>query len=329
MKNPSTASGPEGIACLRCGGSLDPTPDEAHLHCRYCGTDHEVLEEESVPASMPTEWAASRDAREVVRAALRDRGLGSSVTTETDLWWLVFWRIRAKLVGWQFYQKRPELAGRPEKRDDPHEFSRHLQPAERVEELIARDVDVTLPACDTRAFDLVGISDRVRSVDWTDCNEERLGERSHRAAVTLPRSAALRRAELLRMGGLVPRGATGAVQRISLLRARARLLYYPVWRIHFTTAGTPGVANVDAVRSRLLGGYCVGRQRSAAAGWYAAAGAAGWVAGVHPAFTLFGVAGWALHRGTRTGARGGVDDWGRWLSDELGAFVPRPLRLDP
>lgn len=327
MNVSAAVSGPEGVACMRCGGGLDPTADEAFLHCRYCGTDHEVLEEESVPASMPRVWASSKDAREALREQLRERKIRSSVTTEVDLHWLVFWRIRAKLVGWQFYQKRPDPTPGSDQKNDAGELLRSLQPAERVEELVARDVDVTLPACDSRSFDLVGVSDRVDTVDWTAFSAERVGESSHLASVVVPRSAALRRADLLRRGGLVPRGATGAVQRLSLLRARARLLYYPVWRLHFTVAGQPGIANVDAVRSRVLGGHCIGVGPSPALGWYAAAGAAGWVAGIHPAFAAFGLAGWALHRGTQGGASGGVGEWGRWMSEELGPRVARPVRL--
>ena len=327
MNGSIAITGPEGVACLRCGGGLDATADEAFLHCRYCGTDHEVLEEESVPASMPRTWASSKDAREALRDRLRKKKIRSSVTTEVDLHWLVFWRIRGKLVGWQFYQKRPDADPRSDQKKDGGDFASTLMPAERVEELVARDVDVTLPACDSRSFDLVGISDRVDTVDWTPFSAERVGESSHLVSVVVPRSTALRRAELLRRGGLVPRGATGAVQRLSLLRARARLLYYPVWRLHFTIAGRPGIANVDAVRSRVLGGHCVGVGPSPAPGWYAAAGAAGWVAGIHPALAAFTLAGWILHRGSNGGVHGGVDEWGRWMSEELGPRLSRPLRL--
>ncbi|RKZ13508.1 hypothetical protein DRQ32_01440 [bacterium] len=328
MNAPSTVALPEGMACLRCGGGLDSTVDESLLHCRYCGTDHQVLEEESVPASMPARWDSSRDAREALRSHLRERGIKKSVTAEVDLHWLVFWRIRAKLVGWQFYQKRPDQPARSEKREDGSERTVSLMPAERVEELVARDVDVTLPGCDSRAFDLVGISDRVDSVEWVPFSSGRTGEMSHVASVAVPRRVALRRAELLRKGGLVPRGATGAVQRLSLLRSRSRLLYYPVWRLHFTVSGRPGIANIDAVRSKVLGGQCVGPMRSPAPGWYAAAGAAGWMAGIHPALAAFSLAGWVLHRGGKGGASGGPGDWGRWVSEELGPHLSRPVRLD-
>lgn len=329
MSRRSVTGAPEGVACLRCGGGLDPTPDEAFLHCRYCGTDHEVLEEESVPASMPSEWVSSREAREALRRHLRQRGVRSSVTAEVDLHWVVFWRIRGKLVGWQVYQARPELPVRAARTDDEAGARQpRLAPAERVEELIARDVDVTLPGCDTRTFDLVGISDRVGSIRWVPFSAERVGRGSHVASVVVPRVVALRRAELLRRGGLVPRGATGAVQRVSLLRTTARLLYYPIWRLHFTVAGTPGVANVDAVRGRVIGGRCLGPGRPAAPAWYSMASAAGWVAGIHPALALFTLAGWALHRGARVGVKGGLPDLAGWLSDELGPGRARTMRLD-
>ena len=42
---------------------------------------------------------------------------------------------------------------------------------------------------------------------------------------------------------------------------------------------------------------------------------------------LFTLAGWILHRGGRGGARGGVDEWGRWMSEELGPRLSRPLQL--
>lgn len=329
MSEGSLIGVPQGVACVRCGGGLDPTPDESFLHCRYCGTDHEVLEEESVPASMPARWDSSREAREALRRHLRDLGVRSSVTTETDLHWIVFWRIRAKLVGWQYYQRRPDPpASIPGTREGVAESRHSLMPAERVEELVARDVDVTLPGCDSRAFDLVGISDRVDAMDWIPFSSERTGQNAHVASVVVPRGAALHRAELLRRGGLVPRGATGAVQRVSLLRARARLLYYPVWRLHFTVAGVPGLANVDAVRSRVLGGRCVGPGRSLAPAWYAAAAAAGWVAGLHPALAGFALAGWLLHRGSRVGVNGSLPELAGWLSEELGPRRIRPIRLD-
>ena len=189
MNDTAMKHGPEGVACLRCGGALDSTPDEAFLHCRYCGTDHEVIEEESVPASMPPKWCASKDAREALRKVLRDRGIRASVTTEIDLYWLVFWRIRAKLVGWQFYQKRPDVVSTAARREDGSEIRPVQMPAERVEELVARDVDVTLPACDSRSFDVVGISDRVPQIDWVPFSAERVGEKSHLVSVAVPCSA--------------------------------------------------------------------------------------------------------------------------------------------
>ena len=73
------------------------------------------------------------------------------------------------------------------------------------------DVDVSLPACDSRSFDLVGISDRVEHIDWVSFSVERVGEKAHVTSVVVPRSVALRRAEQLRRGGQQQRRAGAAL----------------------------------------------------------------------------------------------------------------------
>ncbi|HKK70855.1 MAG TPA: hypothetical protein VKA86_06535 [Candidatus Krumholzibacteria bacterium] len=306
-----------GLACLRCGGTLRATEDPERLQCSYCDTHHlHAGQGDDVAAFAPAGRIGRRRARRVLADALRERGIEGFAVEGARMAWLPFWHVRAKLVGWQVY-RRPIEAVPGEAA--PTAAVRHQ---ERFEELVARDVDVTLPGCDARRWGLVGVADRLSSLRLRPLAVDREAARATVCSVIVPRASARRQAELLRSTGVVPRGAVRLRQRLSLARVRMRLIYYPVWKLRFTVAGRPGEVDVDGVRARVIQGDAIveGVSRGPLL-WHATAAAAGWVAGLHPALGALGLAAWSADRFRREVP--GSCSPSAWLSREL---VHRRLR---
>lgn len=306
-----------GLACLRCGGTLRATDDPERLQCSYCDTHHvHAGAGDDVAAFAPAGRIGRRRARRVLAGALHTHGVEAFAVEDARLAWLPFWHVRAKLVGWQVFRRPIETA-----HDEAH-TTMTARPQERVEELVARDVDVTLPACDTRRWGLVGVADRLSSMRLRPLAVDREADRATVCSVVVPRAAARRQAELLRGTAVVPRGAVQLRQRLSLARVRMRLVYYPVWKLRFTVVGRPGEVDVDGVRGRVLrGDVTVEGSSGSPLLWHVGAAAAGWVAGLHPALGALGLAAFGADRFRRDGSVG--PDPAGWLSREL---APRRLR---
>ena len=319
--------GTRGLACTRCGGALLPGSDPEQLRCRYCDTDHLLRADDDVSAVAPAGRISGRRAHRALMEALREGGSPSASVRERDLVWLPFWQVEAKLVGWQVYQELRE-AGRALRGPDGEEIA-PATPRERrrVEELVARDLDLTLPACDTRSWGLLGIADRIDHLRLRPFSLERESRRATVCSVVVPRDAARRRALQLRSGGLVPRGATGVKQRVSLVRVRMRIVYYPVWKLRFTALGEPGEADVDGITGRLLRGDVPRALRSRAPFWLAVASGAGWLGGFHPALGMLGLAATTWRRGTDAGLGADGGRWLRWMGRELRSRPIAPSRI--
>lgn len=314
--------GSRALACVRCGGVLVAGEDFDRLRCRYCDCDHLLRNEGEVSAVAPQGRVSSRRAHRALLENLRDRGIVGANVHHRKLAWLPFWQVRAKLVGWQVYQRTKEAA--PPRRGPDGETvpSVVIREQERIEELVARDLDVSLPACDTRGWGLLGITDRLDHLRLRPFAAEREAQQAMVCSVVVPHGAAQRRAQLMRSSGLVPLGAVGVRQRLSLVRVCTRLVYYPVWKLRYTIHGVAGEADVDAIRGVVLRGDAPVVVRSRAPQWLSAASAAGWLMGVHPALGCMSLAAFALRRGRHCDAGADLDRWGRWLGEEL---EPRPV----
>lgn len=316
----------EGLSCVRCGGQLRGGDDPERLHCAYCDTSHLLVSAGDVAAFAPAGRISRRRAHRAVGNALRAHGIGGFAVEDARLAWLPFWHVRGKMVGWQVYrqvvEQRVQTTGpQGEAKVTP------IRHEERTEELVARDVDVTLPACDAREWGLVGIADRLHAARLRPFAYTREADRALVCSVVVPRASALQQAEALRATGVAPRNAIALKQRLSLARVRMRLIYYPIWKFHVTVDGVPAEVDVDAVRARVIRGTVMRDVPSRAVGWWAGAAAAGWVAGLHPALGAFGLVGWIVDRLRRGGghARAGI---ARWMSEELAPVRRRRVELD-
>lgn len=317
----------QGLSCRRCGGQLRGADDPQRLHCAYCETSHLVASTDDVAAFSPAGRIGRRRAHRAVSQALAERGVEGFVVEEARLAWLPFWHVQAKLVGWQVYRQIVESRSTITTSSGEAPPIAPMRHEERVEELVARDVDVTLPGCDAREWGLVGIADRLHAATLRPFALEREADRALVCSVVVPRAAALRQAETLRSTGVVPRRATRLKQRLSLARVRTRLIYYPVWKLQLTVHGTPCEVDVDGVRSVVIRGTVHRDVPSRGVAWWASAAGAGWLAGVHPALGFFGLVAYATDRFRKGGphARAGLS---RWMSTELAPVRTQRIDLD-
>ena len=315
-----------GLSCTRCGGILRAGVDPDLLRCSYCDTHHVFGAGDDVAAYAPVGRIGHRRARRVLLDALGARGIDRVKIADVRLAWIPFWHVRGKLVGWQVYQEvRSE---RPRNAEGDPVPVPPVRTRERREELVARDVDVTLPACDARKWGLIGVNDRLASLRLRPVAMDGADDDALVCSVVVPRAAAERHALELRRGGVVPRGAVGLRQRLSLTRLRLRLVYYPVWRLHFEAAGHPGLAHVDAIRARVIEGDVRRTRRSHAWAAWVAAGVAGWIAGLHPALGTFGLAAWWADRLRRHGPGSRAESLTGWVGRELSPVREERVELD-
>ncbi len=279
-------------------------------------------------ARAPAGSLGARRARGALTAALRELGLRGHVVRSQRRWWLPYWEVRAKLVGWQVYQETiREPAGRfaPGAAAAPAESSSPPR-VRRVEALVARDVASTLPASDVRGLGRIGISDRVDAHALRPFQPELAARDGRVCGVVLSRSTVLRRLQALHSSGLAPKGALGVRQRLSLIRVHTRLLYYPVWEIEAEAEGSPFWVALDGIDGRPLHGRVAAPVPSACGRWLAAGTVAGWLSVSHPALGPLALALWCVHRASRGGVAGGLPVFSRWCSEELD---PRPRRFVP
>jgi hypothetical protein len=255
---------------------------------------------------------------------LRASGAPGHIVREQRLWWMPYWEVRAKLVGWQVYQRRKEIVARPRSSmDGATEIPESLVERERVEELVSRDVASSMPACDPREVGRLGISDRVEHRSWRSFSAREAEIDAQVCSVVLPHLAAVQRTEHLHSTGLAPKDASGLRQRLSLIRVRSRLLYYPVWRLEIEIGGRPGIFALDGLDGTVLSGRAMLPARGRSGLWLGACAASGWLAGAHPALGALSMAIFAVQRAREDGVRGDAAAWGGWLSAELD---PQPLR---
>jgi hypothetical protein len=314
-----------GLRCQRCGGTLVGGSDADQLRCTWCDTGFLRTSGSDVEASVPVGRLGRRRIVRALAEELQRHGVEGFAIEDLQLHFLPFWIVEGKLVGWQQYQRKVHEARR-----SGREGGRGSGPAttrlELVEEMVARPVRQALSACESRRHGLLGIADRLEHLRLRPFRSETLvhGEQTH--AVLMARRSAVRLSERLASGALVPRGAIGLRQRVTLIRTRLRLIYYPVWWVEFTVGGISCEASLDALRGLILQGMIPVRPPSPSPRWLMVGAAGGWLSGSHPLPAVIGIALWALHR-LRRGSTGAPErSAAQWLSEELGT---PPLKLRP
>ncbi len=320
-----------GLGCPRCGGGLATVDgDPARLRCSYCGYECLRRSDSGVAAHVPAGRIGRRRAASAVAALLSARGVHGYAIESVQLFYLPFWELQGKLVGWQRYRVRRERPPHaPGLAAEQAPAKSELPPEDRVEEVVARDVTWSSPACDARDFGLAGIADRVATLQLRPLDLDRLRGDEIACAVVHPLSAAKRALRLYHCARVVPRGALDVRQRLDLLRAQASLIYYPIYRVSYRSAGVLHVACIDALRGRLLAGTRPLRTPDRTAAWLLAAALAGFLMGVHPALAVSGFLAWVLLRLRARGSTRGRVGLGGWLSEELGAGSAQVGELAP
>lgn len=257
----------------------------------------------------PRELLGRAEAVDALREALAARGLPAPRVEQSRLVLVPYWNLEAKIVGWQQY-RAPEDRVPPREAEGPVPVDH----AERdVEETVAKDVRSSYPACDARGIGLLGVAHRLEGIAMQPFSHEAVGPDTTVCAVMHPASTALRRARIGHAQRLLPRRARQVRQRVSLVRVRLQLVYYPVWRI----SGGSHVAYVDGARGTVLRASADRVRGRSGTPWLAAAAASGFVAGIHPALGVHALLLWALARLRGSGGRGGLQGG---LSRELGAL---------
>ncbi len=311
---PSTAAG-LGINCVQCGGVLRVKRDRALLQCEYCRAGFLQRSDGEVDLYAPVGPVDRRQAARALAQQLRLHGIEDFAVISGTLFHLPFWQVNGKVVGWQCYEERETL-----ERDTA--VQEHLAPRTRsVEETVSRDISLSLPACDIRGFGLVGVASQVETLPLKPLLVERLPDDQRVCLPVRTAEAAVRAARLSCSASMLPRRAARVRQRIQLIRTQLRLIYYPVWRLTYSSGGAHFDVTIDGVRGKVLRGSYPQRVRAGLGGWLAAAGLMGLLAPLDMAggFAVWLV--WAMARARGLGPPPAVSHLPGWLSDDL-----RPTR---
>jgi hypothetical protein len=301
----------EGLSCRRCGGALVATPDPEQLLCGYCGFAFLRTEGDTVAAYAPAGRYGRRRAAQALTAELEKRHVMGFAIEQATLVHLPYWQVEGKLVGWQRYREKvaPPAGGAS---------GSPSQPAVRdVEETISRDVVASFPACDVRGYGLLGVAHRVAGLSLRPLSLEALGNDQIACAPVTSAAAALRSTRLYYGSRLTKPHATTTRQRLSLLRTRVRLIYYPVWRLRYRSGGRRYQATLDGMQGHLLKATLPHRVPGRAWAWSLAASASGFAAGIHPVAGALTFGGWLLWRLRSDGLHGRPRELMGWLSREL------------
>jgi hypothetical protein len=298
-----------GAACRHCGGQLRPTAHADLYECAYCDTAH-LDDPGEAQAFVPSERLGRFRVLQQLGRQLRELGVDGHAVTSTQRVWLPFWQVEATLAGWQRYQPRSITATKP------GSAAPLPQGAEPLEEVVARRVTASLPACDLRGWGLLGVADVVGRVRLRPMRST-LFERETVMSVSMSRRASDRRVLQRKQTTVRPAGAHVLAQHFQLMRPDRSLIYYPVWKLLFTVHGTASDAIVDGVSGRLLRGRIPRTVQSRSAAWWGATAASAWFGGLHPAFGALSILAWAVHRVGSRPLPMSPHDWGSWLSSEL------------
>jgi hypothetical protein len=280
---------------------------------------------------MPTARIGRRAAASAVSRQVAAQGVRGFAVQSTQLLYVPFWQLELKLVGWQRYRlRRADPRRHPHREESALPIEVSAAPAvadEPVQELVARDVSHSAAACDARDLGLIGIADRLPTLKLRPFDPDRLRLDELACAVVHPLAVARRGARLYHGARLAPAGAVELRQRLDILRAHAQLVYYPVYRVRYRSAGLTHWATVDGVRGRVLAGTRPLRLPDRTPAWLAAGAASGLCAGLHPALGLLALGAWTWARlRARQGPVSGAS-LSAWLSDELGGAPPGVAEL--
>jgi hypothetical protein len=306
----------QGLVCRHCGGALARSADPEQLLCRYCGAGFLEREGGQVAAFAPAGRIGRRRAAVVLARALGEAGVRGHAVHEAVLFHIPFWQVEGKLVGWQSYQKRETVGPRSAV---SNEGGRPLELTETraVEEILSRNVVASFPACDVRGFGLLGVAHQVEHLTLRSFSIEALAVGEIACGVIHSASFALRTTRLFYASRLLPVQGSHVRQRLSLIRTRMRLIYYPMWKLRYRSAGRAYEAIVDGVRKRVVRGSHPVSLRDHAPAWLGAGGIAGFLMGVHPVLGSLAAGTWLVSRVRGADVHGRPRELAGWLTQEL------------
>lgn len=224
----------EGRTLTRCGGcevSLVVEGMEGHPRY-YVPNEIEAPEAYAILAKWWRQWGHAFDLRR--RAELE----------EAFLVYLPFWRVRTKIMGWVFGEKK-------------HKSKNGEHWVHQEKEILMRG-DLTVPACaiqefGVRSVDLQG--DEVRPLDLEAMERDGMVFQA-----VFPADQAVRDAESMMEHEVEKRHGLDRIsyQNVKTVSQRVSLVYYPLWVMRYRYAGRTYQAMVDGEGRKVIYGRAPG-----------------------------------------------------------------------
>jgi len=237
--------------CPLCGGPFEFAEGDRVSECQFCGATSAIVGDSGVHRLLIPERVDLNGARAALRKLLASAG-GQEFAASFDfkggrLYFLPFWRVRGRAVGWQWCEKET-WSDEVYYDENGARCTRRIKgPDQRDFSVISKPVDYSSAAAGYDAFGPLraGLAGTVLKCEVMDY---RLA--AARGVVADPfKGAAQARREALAMvlQGTASEGVVRSQSRQRITAEWLSLMYYPVWSLQFSRGELLYPVTVDAV----------------------------------------------------------------------------------
>lgn len=237
--------------CPLCGGPFEFAEGDRASECQFCGATSAIVGDSGIHRLLLPERIDLNGARSALRKLLAAEG-GREFAASFDfksgrLYFLPFWRVRGRAVGWQWCEKESWSEEVYYDENGARCTRRVKEPNQRDFSVISKPVDFSSPAA---AYDAFGPLRAGLAGTVLKCEVMDYPLAAARGVVADPfKGAAQARHEALAMllQGATPEGLLRRESRQRITGEWLSLMYYPVWSLQFSRGEILYPVTVDAI----------------------------------------------------------------------------------
>lgn len=250
------------IVCPHCGGNASLAEGARVLHCRFC----ERKSLASSPLGYPTLYlppkVSQEDARLIAQEYIPPQVEEEIVPLtfhQTQLLYLPFWRVQARMIGWVSGQA-------PFKEETIEEFVEdgqgrgHLQKkilrsgGEPLKRMLVLIQEYTFSAAEVKELGVLRLTLEEKSLNFLPFKSNQANNKEYWINPSLSPSKARREAETLFMKRVLApyKHYNDFFHRLKLLPSQLTLFYYPFWLLTAVPHGNFNRRILDAVDGKVI-----------------------------------------------------------------------------
>jgi DNA-directed RNA polymerase subunit RPC12/RpoP len=228
-----------GIACPRCGGSLQLHQGQKSILCEYCNSALYLQNPPGVKSFMTKPRISAGKAKLATLHYLREKTAGLVKARHTSikdiqLVHVPFWRIRGRLVGWISGEKAKMVETEVPTSNPQSLGTRKITREERrpFSKMVFKNIHWSTPACTLPYLGLQGISLKTKFLKWNNFSHRFKQEHTFALPMKSAEHASSNASNYF-SHLVTPQGATLCAKRFHLFDSDMALYYYPVYFIRY------------------------------------------------------------------------------------------------